>query len=129
MVADEEFQPGVAGGTEFRQRVKENWMRGHNDFQFGDGIFFSQNVRGQAGNLLGESILSQGQLTGCDVGQRVDCRIEQLGDPGSVRNMVQNFAEDQFFARLMGDGMSSIREVNAAIERFYAEKIRPRRSA
>ncbi|OHE82901.1 MAG: hypothetical protein A2107_06025 [Verrucomicrobia bacterium GWF2_62_7] len=27
---------------------------------------------------------------------------QQLGDPGSVRNMVQNFAEDQFFARLMG---------------------------
>jgi outer membrane receptor protein involved in Fe transport len=27
---------------------------------------------------------------------------QQLGDPGSVRNMVQNFAEDQVFARLMG---------------------------
>ncbi|HLA18471.1 MAG TPA: hypothetical protein VJ253_04040 [Dehalococcoidia bacterium] len=38
-------------------------------------------------------------------------------------------SREAFFARLMGDGMSSIREVNAAIERFYAEKIRPRRSA
>src|SRR3972149_6036449 len=38
-------------------------------------------------------------------------------------------SREAFFARLIGDGMSSIREVNAAIERFYAEKIRPRRSA
>ncbi len=36
---------------------------------------------------------------------------------------------EAFFARLMANGMSSIREVNAAIERFYAEKIRPGRSA
>jgi hypothetical protein len=34
-----------------------------------------------------------------------------------------------FFARLMANGTSSIPEVNAAIERFYAEEIRPRRSA
>lgn len=34
-----------------------------------------------------------------------------------------------FFARLMANGTSSIPEVNAAIERFYGEEIRPRRSA
>jgi type IV secretory pathway ATPase VirB11/archaellum biosynthesis ATPase len=34
-----------------------------------------------------------------------------------------------FLTRLVENGMSSIPEVNAAIERFYAEEIRPRRSA
>ncbi len=36
---------------------------------------------------------------------------------------------EAFLARLLENGMSSIPEVNAAIERFYVEEIRPRRSA
>jgi hypothetical protein len=36
---------------------------------------------------------------------------------------------EAFLARLLENGMSSIPAVNAAIERFYAEEIRPRRSA
>ncbi len=36
---------------------------------------------------------------------------------------------EAFLARLLENGTSSIPEVNAAIERFYAEEIRPRRSA
>jgi hypothetical protein len=35
---------------------------------------------------------------------------------------------EAFLSRLVNDGASSIPEVNAAIERFYAEEIRPRRS-
>ena len=35
---------------------------------------------------------------------------------------------EAFLSRLIENGMSSIPEVNAAIERFYAEEIRPRRS-
>jgi hypothetical protein len=36
---------------------------------------------------------------------------------------------EAFFERLMANGTSSIAEVNAAIERFYTEEIRPRRTA
>ncbi len=36
---------------------------------------------------------------------------------------------EAFLARLLENDMSSIPEVNAAIERFYVEEIRPRRSA
>ncbi len=36
---------------------------------------------------------------------------------------------EAFLARLLENGISSIPTVNAAIERFYAEEIRPRRSA
>jgi hypothetical protein len=42
-----------------------------------------------------------------------------------LREMEQREA---FLARLMKDGTTSIPAVNAAIERFYAEEIRPRRS-
>jgi type IV secretory pathway ATPase VirB11/archaellum biosynthesis ATPase len=48
-----------------------------------------------------------------------------LSTEALLREMEQREA---FLARLMKDGTSSIQAVNAAIERFYAEEIRPRRS-